>query len=675
MEGHCFMSLFEKKRREMVDRQIVSRGVSDSLVLSAMREVPREQFVPSEMREYAYDDSPLPIEEGQTISQPYIVALMAESLGLGREDRVLEIGAGSGYAAAVLSRIAREVFAIERLPQLADLAQQRARDLGYENIRVHCGDGTLGWSEHAPYDAIIVAAGGPEIPRSLLEQLEIGGRLVIPVGEDLRTQELLRLERTEEHKFKRTKLGKVQFVPLIGSEGWAADGTPVAPRRASKPLRVVTREGRSLSDLIAANCEPFSTVEEADLSGIIRRIGDARVVLIGEASHGTSEFYRMRARITRDLIVRRGFNAVAIEGDYPDTSTIDAAVCGRARPELRTQPFSRFPTWMWHNEEMKAFVHWARDFNEAISYPQRQVRIYGLDIYSLYNSIGAVLDFLDRVDPEAAESARVRYGCFSPWETDPATYGRAAVSGQLKGCEDEVVRTLSELLENRVKYALEDQDELFDAERNATVVKEAERYYRIMYSGNRDSWNLRDNHMFQTLEAVIRHRGAAARVVVWAHNSHVGYAPATEMGVRGELNIGQLARDAWGPLCYSIGFGTHTGTVAAASNWDEPVQIMSVQPSHQDSYERLCHDTDISAFFLPLLHPRSQALREALNHPHLERAIGVIYRPDTEILSHYFHAALPIQFDEYIWLNQTHAVTPIDTTPGTGVPETYPFGL
>jgi protein-L-isoaspartate(D-aspartate) O-methyltransferase len=329
---------------------------------------------------------------------------------------------------------------------------------------------------------------------------------------------------------------------------------------------------------------------------------------------------------------------------------------------------------MWHNEEMKAFVHWARDFNQSRS-RTHQVSIHGLDLYSLYNSIGVVLDFLDRVDPEAAEGARVRYGCFSPWETDPATYGRAAVSGRLKDCEEEVVRTLSELLENRVKYAMEDRDDVFDAERNATVVKEAERYYRIMYQGNSSSWNLRDQHMFDTLEAVIDHRGPDARVVVWAHNSHVGYAPATEMGVRGELNIGQLARDRWGSKSYNIGFGTHTGTVAAASNWDEPVQVMTVQPSHQDSYERLCHDSSVGAFFLPLRHPREPAVREALCHPHLERAIGVIYRPETEILSHYFQAALPVQFDEYVWLDETHAVTPIETPAGTGVPETYPFGL
>jgi protein-L-isoaspartate(D-aspartate) O-methyltransferase len=330
---------------------------------------------------------------------------------------------------------------------------------------------------------------------------------------------------------------------------------------------------------------------------------------------------------------------------------------------------------MWHNQEMAAFVRWAGEFNARTPDPARQLSLHGLDLYSLYNSIGAVLDFLDAADPAAAEAARVRYGCFSPWETDPATYGRAAVSGRMKACEDEVVQALADLLRRRVHHAAEDEDEFFDAERNATVIRDAERYYRIMYYGNREAWNLRDRHMFETLQAVMLHRGEGAKAVVWAHNSHVGNAAATEMGVRGELNIGQLAREQWGRDAYLIGFGTDRGTVAAASNWDEPVQFMKVRPSHPDSYERLCHETETPAFLLPLRHPKEADLREELLQPRLERAIGVIYRPESEMVSHYFQAALPAQFDEFIWFDETRAVTPIETPQGTGVPETYPFGL
>lgn len=669
------MNSYEKVRDEMVEKQIASRGVSDAAVLHAMREVPRERFVPQALSEFAYEDSPLPIEEGQTISQPYIVAVMLEALHLGPEDQVLEIGAGSGYAAAVLSRIAGKVYTVERHPLLAELARQRNAELGYDNVKVLCGDGTLGWEEHAPYDAIVVAAGGPEVPASLQEQLKIGGRLVIPVGDTVRSQELLHVKRIAEHTYERKSLGRVQFVPLVGSEGWAIDGQPVAPRRASKPLQIVPEKRQRLRGLISRNCESFGDIETADLEPLLRRVGDARVVLIGEASHGTSEFYRMRARITRELITRLGFSIVAIEGDYPDTGVIDRAIRNRKRTALRTAPFSRFPTWMWHNEEMEAFVQWARDFNSRIRVPGREVSIHGLDLYSLYNSIGVVLDFLDEHDPEAAASARVRYGCFSPWETDPATYGRAAVSGKLKGCEDEVVKTLSDLLESRVAYALVDGDEMFDAERNATVIREAERYYRVMYYGSRESWNLRDRHMFDTLRAVLIHRGVNSRAVVWAHNSHVGNAAATEMGMRGEFNIGQLAREYWGHRSYHIGFGTDHGTVAAASNWDEPMQVMTVRPSHEDSYERLCHESAASSFLLPLRHTREPNLTEELLAPHLERAIGVIYRPDSEMVSHYFQAALPAQFDEYIWFDESKAVSPIPVPEGSGMPETYPFGL
>ncbi|MGH7241884.1 MAG: protein-L-isoaspartate(D-aspartate) O-methyltransferase [Phycisphaerales bacterium] len=669
-------------RERMVDRQIRSRGITDERTLEAMRKVPREEFVSEGLEEFAYEDSPLPIEEGQTISQPLIVALMIEALEVKPGDRALEIGAGSGYAAAVLSRVAREVFAVERFESLAAMANARMKRLGYNNVRILRGDGTLGWPEYAPYDVIMVSAGGPEVPESLLKQLAVGGRLVIPVGTDQRSQKLLRIRRTSEHQYQQDSLGSVQFVPLIGTEGWSLDGLPLAPHRARRPLRITHPKAANLTGLIAQNAEPFSEIAQAPLDPLIDRIGDARVVLIGEATHGTSEFYRMRARVTQELIQRKGFTVVAIEGDWPDTRTIDRYVRGQPRasvPPIREPAFSRFPTWMWRNHEMRDFVHWLAEHNKGLA-PDKQVSIHGLDLYSLNNSIGAVLDYLDRVDPVAAESARIRYGCFSPWEMDPATYGRAAVSGRLRSCEDDVVQVMIDLFKQRMKYLAEDDEAFFDAERNATVIREAERYYRTMYYGSRDSWNLRDRHMFETLEAVLAYRGqgGSARAVVWAHNSHIGNAAATEMSVRGEFNIGQLAKERFGVGdggAYAVGFGTDHGTVAAASNWDEPMQVMTVRPSHQDSYERLCHDTNMAAFLLPLGRTADPELRSELLNPHLERAIGVVYRPDTEIVSHYFQAALPAQFDEYIWFDQTIAVRPVQTHETAGLPETYPFGL
>ncbi|MCA8941302.1 MAG: protein-L-isoaspartate(D-aspartate) O-methyltransferase [Planctomycetes bacterium] len=672
------MKSFERERARMVDRQIAARGVRNERVLNAMRTVPREEFVAGRMREFAYEDSPLPIEEGQTISQPYIVAVMAEALDLRPTDRVLEVGAGSGYAACVLSRIAAEVFAIERWEQLAQLAQERADRLGYDNVRVLCGDGTRGWAEHAPFDAIAVAAGGPEVPQSLLEQLAIGGRLVIPVGKDARTQELLHIRRTGEHAFDRKSLGAVRFVPLIGSEGWLADGTPAPTRRAAPQVAAARATRTDVSQVVRESCEPFDDLEFADLAPLLDRIGDSRVVLIGEASHGTREFYRMRARITQALIEQRGFDVVAIEGDWPDTETVDRYVRGRSGPDLRSMAYSRFPTWMWRNRTTREFVDWLKEHNDAIAEPAAKVSMHGLDLYSLDNSIGAVLAYLDEVDPVAARAAQVRYSCFSPWETDPAVYGRAAVSGRLPSCEAHVVATLKDLLQRRLDYIeriAKDGERFFDAEQNARVVRDAEHYYRTMYYGAADSWNLRDQHMFETLQMVLAHRGPESRAIVWAHNSHVGDARATEMSARGELNIGQLVRESYGDRCYVIGFGTDHGTVAAASNWNEPLEFKTVRPSHERSYERVCLDSGRPAFLLPLRTPHRDDLRDVLAEPRLERAIGVIYRPETELLSHYFQAVLPMQFDEYVWFEETNAIEPIEAHEVQGVPETYPFGV
>jgi protein-L-isoaspartate(D-aspartate) O-methyltransferase len=449
---------------------------------------------------------------------------------------------------------------------------------------------------------------------------------------------------------------------------------PLEHHRAAKPLRLTSPARKGLSTLIAENAESFDDIDSAPTDGLLERIDQARIVLIGESTHGTSEFYRMRARITKALIERKGFNIVVIEGDWPDTNAIDRYVRGHGEAYLRTPAFSRFPTWMWRNHETREFVDWLREHNEGRE-REDMVSAHGLDLYSLNNSIGAVLEYLDRVDPQAAETARTRYACFSPWESDPATYGRAAVSGGMETCEQQAVDMLTDLMKKRAEYIQRDGENYFDAIRNAAVIREAERYYRVMYYGSRESWNLRDSHMFDTLSEVLHHRRDGSRAVVWAHNSHVGNAIATEMGTRGEHNIGQLAREHFGRDAYTIGFGTHRGTVAAANNWDEPMEFMNVRPSHEDSYERLFHDSGRRACFLHLRDPSNRTVRSELLKPHLERAIGVIYRPETELLSHYFQAALPAQFDEYIWFDETSAIAPIETRELQEMQETYPFGL
>ena len=323
---------------------------------------------------------------------------------------------------------------------------------------------------------------------------------------------------------------------------------------------------------------------DAAFGAFFDRFGDARVVLLGEATHGTSEFYRARAAITKRLITSHGFNIVAVEADWPDASRIDRYVRHLAPAISARQAFERFPTWMWRNEEVLAFLDWLRHRNESLP-AERRTAFRGLDVYSLGASIEAVLAYLDKVDPNAASGARRRYGCLTPWQDEPADYGRAVLYGHKDSCEEAAIAQLNELLAHRLDYIRQDGEAFFDAAQNARIVRAAERYYRIMYRGSNESWNLRDRHMFDTLQTLLRAGGSQAKAVVWAHNSHIGNAAATAMGWHGEFNIGELCRAAYSDEAVLIGFGTDRGTVAAADDWDGEMRIKSVTPARPDSYE------------------------------------------------------------------------------------------
>lgn len=430
-----------------------------------------------------------------------------------------------------------------------------------------------------------------------------------------------------------------------------------------------------LSDLIGRRAELFEAIEGADLKPLMERIGDAEVVLLGEASHGTSEFYRMRQRITRELIREKGFNCIAVEADWPDAEHVDDYVRLRAgKPERPREAFARFPTWMWRNMEVLGFVEWLREHNHSIGDPRARVSFHGLDLYSLYNSIHEVLEYFQRHDPEVEPQVRERYGCLLHFEPDPQDYGSAVLTDRHRPCEDEVVEVLRELFVRRLEASSSRKERIFDSEQNARVVANAEQYYRTMYYGGARSWNLRDSHMFETLSELMEVRGPNAKAVVWAHNSHVGDAGATEMSRRGEINIGHLCRKHFGERAFLLGFGTHTGTVAAADNWGDPVKIKEVVPSRPDSFERICHDSGRERFFLPLRGSNGD-FGGRLEEPRLERAIGVIYRPQTERQSHYFHAVLSKQFDEYVWFNYSRAVHPIAREHAPDLPELHPFLL
>jgi erythromycin esterase-like protein len=419
------------------------------------------------------------------------------------------------------------------------------------------------------------------------------------------------------------------------------------------------------------------------LNRVVDCIGDARLVLLGEGSHGTHEFYRARADITRELITHHGFNLVAVEADWPDAERAHRWVrlLGTdATAEQALADFTRFPRWMWRNTVVVDFLQWLRDWNTGRP-PEAQTAFHGLDLYSLHRSIECVLQYLQTIDPEAARLARHRYSCFDVFGEDVQAYGYATSFGLSRSCEDDVVAQLVDLRKRAADYAARDgrvaADDYFVAEQNARVVRNAEMYYRAMFRGNVESWNVRDQHMMSTLEALLTHvtqTNGTARAVVWAHNSHLGDARATSMAARGELNLGQLTRQRFSNQCRLVGFTTHAGTVTAASGWDSPAQRMVVRPSIQGSYERLFHEVGLPAFLLSLADPD---LRSALAGPQLERAIGVIYRPDTERASHYFNARLPHQFDAIIHIDTTSAVEPLETWSRHEVdlPETYPSGM
>ena len=440
-----------------------------------------------------------------------------------------------------------------------------------------------------------------------------------------------------------------------------------------------------VTDVIEAAARPIEGGAH-DYDFLLKLIGEARFCLLGEATHGTYEFYRERAEITKRLIKEQGFNVIAVEADWPDAFRVNRYVRGLGddeNPDQALGGFKRFPTWMWRNTVVVDFVEWLRDYNLSLPSNAPKVGFYGLDLYSLYTSIEAVLNYLNKVDPEAAKRARYRYSCFEHFGEDTQAYGYAAIFGTTETCEREVISQLVELRRRAADYASRDgrvaQDEFFFAEQNARLIKNAEAYYRTMFRGRVESWNLRDRHMAETLDALVTYmngQGQQPKVAVWEHNSHLGDARATYMADYGELNVGQLVREKYREQAILIGFTTYTGTVTAASDWDGPAERKRVRPALKESYEALFHEIDRAMFFLTLRD--NKQLSTALQGPRLERAIGVIYLPQSERQSHYFDARLSRQFDAVIHFDETHALEPLERYPvweSGEPPETFPTGV
>lgn len=442
-----------------------------------------------------------------------------------------------------------------------------------------------------------------------------------------------------------------------------------------------------VSELIRAAATELPPITDKKFGAHFDFLSSSRVVLLGDASHGTSEFYHARAEITKRLIEQHGFKTVALEADWPDAECVDRYVRERPGPktELRDSdpikaPFQRFPTWMWRNKEVQDFTHWLRNYNTTQPKTER-TGVFGLDLYSLGDSRSAVIKYLEEIDPTMAQTARRRYACLDPWVENPQEYGFASMmSPEFESCELKVTSVLRDLLKRRLEYsaAKSNGEEFHSAEQNARLVVDAERYYKSMFYADDKSWNLRDQHMFNTLTRLLKFR--AGKVVVWAHNSHLGDARYTSMSRRGELNLGQLCRQTFGDDVAILGCGTHDGTVAASHDWDGDMQIMDVVPSRSDSWERQAHETGLERFVLNIREASSndEDLKAGLMEQRLERFIGVIYRPGTERASHYSSAEIGNQFDAYLWFDRTKAVHPLETKhieTSLGLEETYPFGL
>ncbi len=481
----------------------------------------------------------------------------------------------------------------------------------------------------------------------------------------------------------------MNFSPIHESTQFAHAGDRQPPtchqNQTTKEVKPALIQSKNEIEKVRQHARPLIGTA-ADLDGLLEIVGDASVVLLGESSHGTHEFYDLRAQLTKRLILEKDFNALAVEADWPDAYRVNRFVRGESTDHDAVEAlagFERFPSWMWRNADVLDFIGWLKDHNEHVYTSDHQVGFYGLDLYSLHKSMKEVIAYLEPRNPAEAEKARSLYGCIDCFGRDPQNYGLLASSGQGKTCRDEVLQTLLNLRAKKVEYLSLNEpsaaDEYFYAIQNALLVKNAEHYYRKMYRSYVSSWNLRDEHMMEMLVELIAHlqtKNGSAKVIVWAHNSHIGDARATEMSSRGELNIGQLVRQIFLDQCRLIGFTTYTGTVTAASGWHLPAERKLVVPGLVGSYEKLFHQVGIPNFWLDLT--GNDSAIEVMQKPHLERAIGVVYVPESERQSHYFQAHLPSQFDAVIHHDLTRAVEPLERMTDwqfDEAPESFPTGL
>lgn len=628
------------------------RGIIDQEVLEAMRRVPRHRFVEPGLRALAYDDRPLPSAHSPPLPQPYVAALVASVVAAGGRRRVLEVGTDSGYMVALLAQMFDEAYTIERHRDVAERAQRLLGRLGV-NVALRHGDGGRGWPEHAPYDAIVVMAGATRPPSALVEQLAEGGTLVIPIGTRPLAQRLTTFTKTADGLQSRDH-GPVSFVPLVGAGGWG-------PEYSVQP---VVKTGAAIVEQLRSAARPVDLNAPDGLRVVLDEIGDTRIVLLGASTHGTSEFQRMRAQLTLDL-VEQGFDMVVMDTDWSHGAHLDRFVQGTA-----AQPPDDPTPWAWHNRETRAFLGDLRTLN-ADRAADRRVHCYGLDLFDADQAAQelAPSGHLDD-DPAADARASDRVAALAAL-ANPAA-GPVPAPRTASTTKTQAAAKLRELCAVRVKSATAGPDDapLVPAPDLADTTNRSGRFYEALSCRDPLGWLLREDQSARTLEHLIARHGNQSRVVVWAHNVHVGDARATGLAAAGMRNLGQRLRERFGTSVYSLGAGAYEGSVLAAPRPNLPGKTMPLPPAAPKSHEHLCHATGLAAFFLDLSDPRLGFLSSA----RAQRAIGTVHRADPTPTQHYLMARLTPQFDGYVWFDQTTAVTPI-AAPRRPMPEAYPLGV
>jgi erythromycin esterase-like protein len=392
-----------------------------------------------------------------------------------------------------------------------------------------------------------------------------------------------------------------------------------------------------------------------DLQKIIDAIGDRKYVLLGEASHGTSEFYSIRAELTKKLIEQKGFSIIAVEGDWPSCFEVNRYVKGYENTYQTSkevlESFNRWPNWMWANEEIAELVDWLKDYNQS---NVNKIGFYGIDVYSLWESMEEIISYLQKTGSGDVEIAKKAFSCFEPHSRKPENYGVSA-SFLSEDCIDEVTKLLVKVQQNRHQYASIDEADL-SLEVNALVAANAERYYRAMVQNDVESWNIRDFHMSDAIDKLTSYYGEDAKVIVWEHNTHIGDARATDMKAEGTVNVGQIVRERYGvDNVYAVGFGTHRGTVIAARNWGDNPKITTVPEGERGSWEDLLHRASPVNKILLFNSDNKRLFNSIIGH----RAIGVVYHPEYEHLGNYVPSQVASRYDGFIFVDQSHALKPL----------------